>query len=157
MASATSTLLSRLQHSGGQVVVLNAPPEFKPVMDKWRSDGLPVSQRRTPGSRFVLAFVYTCADIERMAGAIVTSVGRDGALWFAYPKQASPRYRSDITRDDSWAVLGRMGYEGVRQVAVDDDWSALRFRHVATIKSLTRDPSRAISESGQARAAVARG
>jgi hypothetical protein len=151
MPSASSTLLSRLQHSGGQVVVLHAPPEFKPVMDKWRSDGLPVSQRRTPGSRFVLAFVHSCADIERQAGAIVTSVGRDGILWFAYPKKSSQRYRSDIARDDSWAVLGRMGYEGVRQVAIDDDWTALRFRHVDAIRSLTRDPSRAISEAGRAR------
>ncbi len=151
MPSASATLLSRLQHSGGQVVVLHAPPEFKPVMDKWRSDGLPVSQRRTPGSRFVLAFVLSCADIERLAGAIVTSVGRDGILWFAYPKKSSRRYRSDIARDDSWAVLGRMGYEGVRQVAIDDDWSALRFRHVDAIRSLTRDPSRAISEAGRAR------
>ena len=156
MPSASSTLLSRLQHSGGQVVALHAPPEFKPVMDKWRSDGLPVSQRRTPGSRFVLAFVYSCADIERQAGAIVTSVGRDGILWFAYPKKSSRRYRSDISRDDSWAVLGRMGYEGVRQVAIDDDWSALRFRHVDAIRSLTRDPSRAISEAGRTRASAKR-
>jgi hypothetical protein len=156
MPSATSTLLSRLQHSGGQVVVLNAPPEFKPIMDRWRSDGLPVSQRRTPGSRFVLAFVYSCSDIERMAGAIVTSVGRDGALWFAYPKQTSQRYGSDITREDSWAVLSRMGYEGVRQVAVDDDWSALRFRHGQAAKASPRHHPPA-SEAERARPATARG
>lgn len=151
MSSTTSTLLTRLQHPGGQVVVLHAPEEFKPVLDRWRSDGLPVSQRRTPGSRFVLAFVYSCADIERLAGAIVTSVGLEGTLWFAFPKQSSQRYRSDVTRDESWAVLGRMGYESVRQVSLDDDWTALRFRHVDMIRSLTRDPSRAISAAGRAR------
>ena len=126
----TSTLLSKLQHTGGQVVVLNAPPEFKPVMDRWRAEGLPVSQRRTPGSLFVLAFVRSCADVERMAGAVVSSVGRDGVLWFAFPGPMSHRYHSDIGREQSWAVLGRMGFEGVRQVAIDDDWMALRFRQL---------------------------
>lgn len=145
------TLLAKLQHKGSQVVVLDAPAEFATMLDRWRAEGLPVSQRRTPGSAFVLAFVRTCADIERNAGAIVTSVGNDGVLWFAFPKQSSRRYRSDITRDASWAVLGRMGYEGVRQVALDDDWTALRFRHTDKIPSLARAPSRAISAQGKAR------
>lgn len=153
MAGQTTTLLSKLQHPGGQVVVLNAPPEFQVVMDKWRSEGLPVSQRRTPGSQFVLAFVHNCGEIERNAGAIITSVGADGVLWFAYPKKSSTRYRSDIGRDNSWAVVGRMGFEGVRQVAIDDDWTAIRFRHVDSIRSLTRDPARALSDAGKARVA----
>ena len=153
MGSPTSTLLNKLQHAGGQVVVLNAPEAFVPVMDKWRSDGLPVSQRRTPGSRFVLAFVRNCGEIERNAGAIVSSVGADGILWFAFPKQSSPHYHSDITRDGSWSLLGRMGFEGVRQVAIDDDWTALRFRHVDHIRTMRRDPSRAISTAGRQRTA----
>lgn len=151
MAGQTTTLLSKLQHPGGQVVVLNAPPEFLPVMDRWRSEGLPVSQRRTPGSQFVLAFVHNCGEIERNAGAIITSVGADGVLWFAYPKQSSTKYRSDIGRDNSWAVVGRMGFEGVRQVAIDDDWTAIRFRHVNNIRTMTRDPARAMTAVGRAR------
>ena len=122
-------------------------------MDKWRAEGLPVSQRRTPGSRFVVAFVRNCGDIERLAGSIGTSVGTDGVLWFAYPKKTSPRYRSDIGRDDSWAMLSRMGFEGVRQVAVDEDWNALRFRHVDTSKTMTQDPSRAMTVPGKAKVA----
>ncbi len=142
MGAPTSTLLNKLQHAGGQVVVLFAPPEFGPVMDKWRADGLPVSQRRTPGSHFVLAFVRTWSEIEHVAGSVVTSVGTEGVLWFAYPKQSSARYRSDITRSESWAVLGRMGFEGVRQVAIDDDWTALRFRRVDQLKPMARQPVR---------------
>ncbi len=153
MAGPNSTLLNKLQHAGGQVVVLHAPPEFVPVMDKWRAEGLPVSQRRTPGSQFVLAFVRSCGDIERMAGAVVTSVGADGVLWFAYPKQSSSRYHSDIGRQDSWAMLGRMGFEGVRQVAIDDDWTALRFRHVDRIKAMRRRLSISTDAAGRTQVA----
>ena len=36
-------------------------------------------------------------------------------------------------------MLGEAGFEGVRQVAIDEDGSAIRFRHVDYIKSMTRD------------------
>lgn len=147
----TTTLLAKLQHKSGTVVVLNSPPEFEPVMQHWRAQGLPVSERRNPGSTFLLVFVRGRADIERQAGAVITSVGQDGVLWFAYPKQSSARYRTDIRRDVGWDVLGRMGYEGVRQIAIDDDWTALRFRSVDTIQRMQRDPSRAMTARGKQR------
>jgi hypothetical protein len=37
--------------------------------------------------------------------------------------------------------------------AIDEDWSALRFRRVEHIKTLKRDPSRAATEQGKARVA----
>jgi hypothetical protein len=41
----------------------------------------------------------------------------------------------------------------VRQVAVDRDWSALRFRRAEFIRTMTRDASRAATEVGRARVA----
>ena len=38
-------------------------------------------------------------------------------------------------------------------VAIDEDWSALRFRRAEFIKAMKRDPSRAGSETGRARVA----
>ncbi len=40
---------------------------------------------------------------------------------------------------------------GVRQVAIDEDRSALRFRRVEYIKRVKRDASRAVSTEGQTR------
>ena len=36
--------------------------------------------------------------------------------------------------DSGWPVLGAAGFEPVRMVAIDADWSALRFRRVEHIK-----------------------
>ncbi len=58
----------------------------------------------------------------------------------------------NISRDSGWQPLGDLGYEGVRQVAIDDDWSALRFRHVDSIATLKRESSRAMSKRGKDRA-----
>ena len=73
----------------------------------------------------------------------------DALLWFAYPKGSSKRYTCDFNRDTGWTVLGEAGYEPVRQVAIDEDWSALRFRRVEYIKSFKREPKHAISDKGK--------
>ncbi|HNM27658.1 MAG TPA: hypothetical protein PKL15_19570, partial [Saprospiraceae bacterium] len=65
----------------------------------------------------------------------------------AYPKGSSKTYRCEFNRDNGWQALGEVGYEPVRQVAIDEDWSALRFRRVEFIKTMTR--SFAMSEKGK--------
>ena len=150
MGASTSTLLAKLQHTAGTVTVLNAPGTFAEVLSTWRSQGLPVSQRRAPGSMFLLVFVRSRAEVEAIAGAVITSVGDDGILWFAYPKQGG-NIPTDLSRDVGWDVLGRMGFESVRQIAIDDDWTALRFRHVDKIRNLQRDARRALTIPGRQR------
>ena len=48
-------------------------------------------------------------------------------------------------------AVGAHGFEPVRMVAIDEDWSALRFRRVEHIKTMTR--SFALTEAGKAKAA----
>jgi hypothetical protein len=67
-------------------------------------------------------------------------------VWFAYPKQSSKKYVSEIDRDHGWAKLGAAGFEPVRMVAIDEDWSAVRFRRVDYIKTLS--PTRGIRDLG---------
>ena len=80
----------------------------------------------------------------------------DAILWCAYPKGSSTRYTCEFNRDTGWASLGTAGFEPVRQIAIDEDWSALRFRRAQYISTLRRDPARAISAGGKARATGAR-
>jgi hypothetical protein len=47
-----------------------------------------------------------------------------GVLWVAYPKGN----KSDINRDTLWPIVGEYGLRPNAQVAVDEVWSALRFR-----------------------------
>jgi hypothetical protein len=43
-------------------------------------------------------------------------------------------------------VFGREGLEPVRMVAIDEDWSAIRFRRAAFIKNMTRGKEHLLSE-----------
>lgn len=105
---------------------------------------------------FVLSFVQSTAEIAQQAQQIETWVpeGSDAALWFAYPKKSSKKYKSDISREAGFQVLGSVGLEPVSQVAIDDDWSALRFRRVGFIKTMTR--AFAQTEEGNAKVAESR-
>ena len=47
-------------------------------------------------------------------------------------------------------MLGPHGLEGVRQVAIDEDWTALQFRKVDYIKTMTRKFG-ALPEGGKAK------
>jgi hypothetical protein len=145
-------LLRKLQLKGGDVVVLGAPEEMADTLAAWDAE-VRLRTELGSGETFVLRFVRSCAEIDATAALTVQALADDGVLWFAYPKKSSRRYDSDIGRDDSWQVLGALGYEGVRQVAIDADWSALRFRDADRIGTMRRDASRALSERGRQRLA----
>ena len=61
----------------------------------------------------------------------------------------SKKYASDVGRDDSFKAFGKVSFEPVRQVALDDDWSAMRLRAVAKIKSMTRSNALCVSAAGK--------
>jgi hypothetical protein len=132
------------------VTVLGAPPEVVPLVDAWSKDAA-VKRRLGRAEEFVVAFVASRADIAARAAKVAGAVRGDGVLWMAYPKKSSKRYRSDVDRDDGWQPLGDLGFEPVRQVAIDEDWSALRFRRAENIATMTRDPRGALSAAGRRR------
>ncbi|WP_400191440.1 hypothetical protein [Hymenobacter sp. B81] len=96
-----------------------------------------------------LVFVTAQREIDALAPPLAAQAPGDAALWFAYPKGTAKRYRCDFNRDTGWAALGAAGFEPVSQVALDAEWSALRFRRVEYIRQFRRGG--AISAAGQAR------
>ena len=58
-----------------------------------------------------------------------------GALvWISYPKKSS-RLDSDLSREVVWAAMEETGWRPVSQIAIDEVWSALRFRPIQDVKS----------------------
>ncbi|MGA9885483.1 MAG: hypothetical protein WBQ34_17335 [Candidatus Acidiferrales bacterium] len=99
----------------------------------------------------MLGFVNKQKVVDELARAIAKRAKGDAIVWFAYPKGTSKKYVSEINRDRGWLILGQLGFEPVRAVAIDEDWSALRFRRVEYVKSIKRDPARATSAQGKSR------
>jgi hypothetical protein len=135
-----------------RIVVVNAPASFEPELAALR--GVPVVRKLQDVNDldFSLAFVIKQSEVDTLAKTIGKKAKGDAVVWFAYPKGSSKKYKSEINRDTGWKVLGQAGFEPVRMVAIDEDWSAVRFRRVEFIKTLTRPKEYAMTAQGKARA-----
>ena len=120
-----------------EIVVLNAPASFESELKALKD----VSVRRDAKGGdidFSLAFVTTQKEVDSLGPQVAKKAKGDAVVWFAYPKGSSKKYKSQINRDSGWAVMGKAGFEPVRMVAIDEDWSAVRFRRVEFIKTMNR-------------------
>lgn len=135
-----------------EILVLNAPKSFESELLNLASVVIHDNAETMDAIDFVLVFVLTRDTVDTAVSELVSKIKSDVTLWFAYPKGTSKKYQSDISRDIGWDALGEIGFEGVRLVAIDEDWSALRFRRVEFIKSIAREPKRALSLKSRARA-----
>lgn len=148
-----NTLLKKLNFKNQKhIFIQNAPPEFHEMMREFGMFLNVIEETESEPIEGVLLFVKKQEEIELLGPKVEKSLVEDGLLWFAYPKKSSKKYRCDFDRDSGWQVLGDLGYEPVRIVAVDQDWSALRFRKAKNIKKITRDPSWIMSAEGQKKA-----
>jgi len=134
-----------------EIVVVNAPTRFELELAKLSDVSVVRKLAKTRDIRFSLAFVTQQDELNALASDRTAKTRGDATLWFAYPKKASRRYTCEVSRDVGWDVLGTAGFAGVRQVAIDEDWSAIRFRRVEYIKTMKRNPRGALSDEGRRR------
>ena len=107
-------LSSKLQLKSHALRVIGAPPELD--LPGGTPDGPPA----------VLLFVRNRAELESRAEEALAPARRDELAWIAYPKAG--QLGTDLNRDLLWRALEGRGVRPVRQISIDDVWSALRFR-----------------------------
>jgi hypothetical protein len=133
------------------ILVLNPPASFEPELAALHAITVLRNLQDLDAIGFSLAFVTTRKEVDTFAKAIAKRAKGDAAVWFAYPKGTSKKYKSEINRDTGWHALGQAGFEPVRAVAIDEDWSAVRFRRVEFIEKMTRAKEHRMTAQGKAR------
>jgi hypothetical protein len=116
-----------------RVHVLDAPASFERELAALA--GIAIERAVKGRAAFAMAFVITKAGMESASSKLAKACTGDAVLWMVYPKGTSRRYRCEFNRDSGWSTLVAAGFESVRMVAVDEDWSALRFRRVEFVHS----------------------
>lgn len=116
-----------------QILVLAAPPSFEPELQALDGVSILRDARQAKTVEFAIAFVTRRAEVDAAVKLIVPKTEGDVVLWFAYPKGTSKRKVGEINRDTGWESLQSAGFETVRLVAIDEDWSALRFRRAVYV------------------------
>jgi hypothetical protein len=135
-AAAPTPLFKKLNlGSHDEIVVLNAPDSFEAELGRLKGVKILRDPKSPKAVKFGLAFAVAQAQLDRYSKILAAAAEGDALLWFAYPKGTSKRYTCEFNRDSGWGVIRGAGFESVRMVAIDEDWSALRFRRLAFMKS----------------------
>ena len=121
-----------------EIVVVNAPASFEKELASLEGVVVHRDASKVASLVFALVFATTQAEVDELTRELVSKAAGDAMLWFAYPKGTSRKYRCDFNRDNGWDALRKAGFESVRMVAIDEDWSALRFRRVEYMKTHAR-------------------
>ena len=132
-------LLKKLQWKENQkaVLIVNAPKEYEDVVKAF--EGRVDREPKEETYPFVQIFGTTMEEVSTLAKSVVSALEEDALFWLCYPKKSSKVYKgSNCNRDTVATVLAEEGFEPVRNIAIDDDWSALRFRKVEHIKKMVR-------------------
>ena len=131
-----ATLFEKLQLKDHQeVLVLNVPESFETELSRLPVLHLHRNLETVPEIGFSLAFVTRQAEVDALAPKIAARAKGDALVWFAYPKGTSKKYKCDFNRDTGWAALHAAGFDTVRAISIDEDWTGLRFRRKEYIKS----------------------
>lgn len=130
-------LLKKLNFKGQRrIVLINAESSFLKAVSKELKEVIIDTEidQRCP-YEFMILFVKNIEEVDHLAPIALHNLTADGVLWFCYPKKTSQKYSSNLERDHGWKALTEAGFFGIRMVAFDNDWSAMRFRNIKYIKS----------------------
>lgn len=130
---AESSLAKKLSIKPGyRVAVINAPENYLSKLGPL-PDGVELSEKPEGSFDVVQLFVQNIEELNRLGPAALRAIKHDGLLWFSYPKQTS-KVKTDLTRDRGWDIVYEAGYEPVAMAAIDETWSAFRFRPRELVK-----------------------
>ena len=123
-----ASLAQKLQIKSGKLIVINAPKGYTEQLAAELQD-LVVSTRAAGQAEAVMLFVNSLAETEKLTPKAGKRVKPGGMLWIAYAKGTS-KVKTDVNRDKLWAAALPLGWQPIRQIALDEVWSALRFKPV---------------------------
>jgi hypothetical protein len=118
---------------GMRLAIHNAPARYLEDLGPL-PEGAQLTDEPDGALDFVQLFIKNRGEYERLGAAALRAVKPDGLLWICYPKKSSG-VESDLDRDIVWKMLEPTGLRPVTQIAIDEVWSALRFRPVERVKT----------------------
>ena len=123
---AESSLIKKLViKPNNKVAIVNAPEGYR--LENL-PDGVQVSDQLDGEFDVIHAFYIKQADLEPQIPALKSHLKAGGILWVSYPKAG--KLGTDLKRDPLYDLMLKHGVQANSQIAIDDTWSALRFKIV---------------------------
>jgi Protein of unknown function (DUF3052) len=123
------TVAQKLGLKAGKKLLITQQPEEVAALIGALPVGAELVTAGTRPSALILMFARDKAALVKGLPACKRQLEPGGALWVAYIKGTSGQ-KTDINRDSIREFVGTLGLDTVSQIALDDDWSALRLKVV---------------------------
>lgn len=120
--SVAQKLFLKTQHP---LVLLNAPENARALLEL--PEEVVVTDTLPDEAASLLLFVRNQAELRAQIPLIVSKLTPETLFWIVYPKKTSG-VSTDLSRDVLWDCVREFYIRPVSQVAIDDVWSALRFK-----------------------------
>jgi len=111
---------------GMRALIIAPPPGYLKLLAPL-PDGLTVSSRAAGNYPFVQVFATRLSEIRKLAEKLSKHAAPNALVWISYPKKSS-KGKGELSRDVIRDAMSVGGWRAVSIVAIDEVWSALRFR-----------------------------
>jgi len=110
---------------GFSVLLAEAPKGFAGALEPLPA-GASLGAAREPAD-LILFFVTNLENVRAGLPRLKPLLKPGGLFWIAWRKGGV----GEVTRDNMWPIAAAIGLQPVANVAIDEEWSALRFKVVA--------------------------
>ena len=128
-----SKLAKKLQiKAAHRVLLVNAPAYYQKLLEPLPRE---VQLFNKPDGTFdvIQLFVLNSQELQRDLAWLQDHLRTDTILWITYPKKSSG-IESDLEMMQSWNETSQYGLTGVAAAAINETWTALRFRPSSQVK-----------------------
>jgi len=129
-----NALAKKLQIKPNTNWLLFNPPANYLIAIGLLPDGVTVSYKPNAIFDGVQLFAKDSLELASSLKIIIPVIKPDTVLWIIYPKKNSG-IKTDLEMMGSWDACKIYGLRPVSSAAVDDTWTALRFRHEEQVKT----------------------
>jgi hypothetical protein len=106
-------------------IAINAPEAFIEMSKNQSGINFSVQQEYD----YVHLFIKSKEEFETEIKSALDVCAEKGVLWISYPKSSATE-KYDINRDILFKLSSQYSITPVSQVAIDEKWSAMRFKRV---------------------------
>ena len=123
------TVAQKLGLKTGMTLLIRLPPDGLATLIGALPSGAELIFDATKPCALILMFARDKSALAKGLSGCKRQLAPGGALWVAYIKGTSA-LKTDIKRDSIREYVATIGLDTVAQIAIDDDWSALRLKPV---------------------------
>ena len=105
-----------------EICIVNHPLEFEDEMNTMKNHTVIKTKiNECKELEFILIFVKTKAEIDKVVSSIQKKIKGDCIVWFAYPKGTSKKYKAEINRGNGVKILVPLFVEQGEKIRINTE------------------------------------